>query len=903
MNMRQTTLLLAVLVSNGVFSQTESRQSSSLYLRPAAKSDVIVGFDVKGEGHRFEPTWGLDQAWYNVQNLSKGINHMGAENIGIGRSAFRFTEPLVNDSALANSIITQLRSRTNVFNRVRQDLPLVLTADQEAGSCDYFVVNKSANTAHWAAMINSHVHWIQQNSKHPVVGISPFNEPDYWTEDEGATVAKQVEVAKLLKENYPRMADIVIVGGNTLNDDKAWDWFRTGTSYYDWGNTHQLAGSFENYANFFRDVTAAGKVGYADEMHNVGEAMVGLEYGMTVGIWWGFDSRARGEFCDITRHGERLAYAEHRNNWTAASVYRHDDGRVKAFIGSSERQAANTDFLLLSLDKDVYYDGYGPVHEMITHMNGGTGYQKGQTNAERVIDVTWGIDVPPVQITEGVYKIVNKATGNVVAATSGNICQFKYTGQTSQQWTIKPATERTGGDLSFYDIELVSDPKTRMNILNNSTSDNINVIAYTHDGVPLSNEQWYLEYVGDGYYYMRNRETAFYLTSFNTSTNNQVNVLQRKKLDDSQRDLQLWRILPVGVAYDTDAPSQPQNLTAKANAASVQLTWDANEEADLGGYIVVRSVAGADDWNTIARMLPHNYFVDNNCQQGVAYDYMVKAIDQSHNQSDLSASVTATPTGEPSMIARWCFDDNMQDATDNMMDVVTSGTPLYMVDSKQGEKSLRLNNATTLQLPYSVANSDELTIAMWVKWSSASNWQRIFDFGNGTEQYLFLTPQNSYTGVMRFAIKNGGDEQVVDCPSKLPTSQWKHVAVSIAADKTTIFIDGEEAASLPNVTIRPSDIRPVLNYLGRSQFVADPNFLGYLDDVRIYNYALGAADVKEVMGDTASGLEQTEATDDHKSEVYGLDGRRRAAAQRGVNILRPTDARSQGKKVTKVIIK
>jgi hypothetical protein len=51
-------------------------------------------------------------------------------------------------------------------------------------------------------------------------------------------------------------------------------------------------------------------------MHNVAEAMIGLEDGMTVGIWWGFDSRARGEFCDISRHGRRLAYAEHRSSWT-----------------------------------------------------------------------------------------------------------------------------------------------------------------------------------------------------------------------------------------------------------------------------------------------------------------------------------------------------------------------------------------------------------------------------------------------------------------------------------------------------------------------------------------------------------------------------------------------------------
>lgn len=69
-----------------------------------------------------------------------------------------------------------------------------------------------------------------------------------------------------------------------------------------------------------------------DEMHNVMEAMVGLEYGLQTGIWWGSAEYARGEFCKISRGGERLAYTEHRPNWTAASVYRSKDGsKVQAF--------------------------------------------------------------------------------------------------------------------------------------------------------------------------------------------------------------------------------------------------------------------------------------------------------------------------------------------------------------------------------------------------------------------------------------------------------------------------------------------------------------------------------------------------------------------------------------------
>jgi hypothetical protein len=70
----------------------------------------------------------------NDQNLLKGINHMGEENIGIGRSAFRFTNALQNDSVLAPSVVDAMKSRNATFDKLNKRLPIVFTADQEAGT-------------------------------------------------------------------------------------------------------------------------------------------------------------------------------------------------------------------------------------------------------------------------------------------------------------------------------------------------------------------------------------------------------------------------------------------------------------------------------------------------------------------------------------------------------------------------------------------------------------------------------------------------------------------------------------------------------------------------------------------------------------------------------------------------
>ena len=872
-----------LLVAHRVSAQ--DRFSSSINLVPQPKADVTLSFSVDAEGKRFSPTWGLDQAWINEQNLRKGINHMGRDNIGVGRSAFRTTYALTDDSLLQSDQTSTLRSRCNMFDILDSTLPLILTADQEAGSDSYFVQNRSANVDHWAACINSHVDWLQRNTKHPVIAVSPFNEPDYWTVEEGATTAKQAEVARILKARYPRFADIAIVGGNTLNDDKAWTWFNSGSDVYDWGNTHQLAGSMDNYISFHQRLHELGKTGYNDEMHNVAEAMIGLEYGMTVGIWWGFDSRARGEFCDISRNGCRLAYATNPANWTAASVYRHDDGRVKAFIGSSERQALTTTYQLLSLDRDVYFDGHGPLRAYTVEMPGGTGYQQGQTNAECVVDITWGDDVQPRAITEGVYKIVNKATGNVVAVNSTAITQQKWTGGERQQWTIRPVAPRNGGDFSFYDIESLSNPKLRINVKDFSTKGSAELIAY-QQSVSTSNEQWYLRYAGNGYYYIRNRESALYMASIGTSSANNVRVTQMLMQTGTAIDKLLWRILPADVVYETTPPSRPMQLVAEPQSASVRLSWDAVPDNDLDGYMVQRASAGTDDWNTIARRLHSCVYVDHDVRPGVSYQYRVRAIDLAQNRSEPSDAVEIATTDAPAMIARWHMDGTTCDVTENMMDAlwVGDGEQCYTSEAPSGSSALQLSASQScyVQLPYNVANHSELTFCAWVNVRSNTAWQRIFDFGRDTEHYLFLTPTNG--SVMRFAIRNGAEEQVLDCPSRLRPLNWCHVAVVMAAGLTTIYVDGEPVAQTSAITISPADVAPVLNFLGRSQFAADPYFTGYLDDVRLYNYSLSADEVVAAMSDTSNGVVTPLSATVNPTPVYSADGIQRPHSSTGLSV-------------------
>ena len=163
-------------------------------------------------------------------------------------------------------------------------------------------------------------------------------------------------------------------------------------------------------------------------------------------------------------------------------------------------------------------------------------------------------------------------------------------------------------------------------------------------------------------------------------------------------------------------------------------------------------------------------------------------------------------------------------------------------------------------------------MACWTYWRGGNTWQRLWDFGNDTDHYLFLTP-SSGSGI-RFAIKNGGSEQQLTSSSRLTPNTWVHVAVTIGADAVTLYVNGQSVVSSDKITIRPDDIKPVLNYIGRSQFAADPMFKGTIDDFRIYNYALTAEEVA-ALADYTDGIDEiVDSKSFARKSIYDLSGRR-----------------------------
>ena len=210
-----------------------------------------------------------------------------------------------------------------------------------------------------------------------------------------------------------------------------------------------------------------------------------------------------------------------------------------------------------------------------------------------------------------------------------------------------------------------------------------------------------------------------------------------------------------------------------------------------------------------------------------------------------TATLQITVADAPGLVTRYAFESTASATAGTADGVATAAT---YVAGKYGA-AIDLDGTTGyVTLPRGVVSHDEITIATWVNWDGTSQWQRIFDFGNGTGEYLFLTPRSG-SNTMRFEIKNNGTAQTLNA-TQLATGQWVHVAITLGAGVGKLYVNGT-LADTQAITIKPTDFEPVANFLGDSQFAPDPFFNGRIDEFMVFNELLSAAQISGLVSGRA----------------------------------------------------
>ncbi|MEU2422217.1 family 43 glycosylhydrolase [Streptomyces sp. NPDC007851] len=210
-------------------------------------------------------------------------------------------------------------------------------------------------------------------------------------------------------------------------------------------------------------------------------------------------------------------------------------------------------------------------------------------------------------------------------------------------------------------------------------------------------------------------------------------------------------------------------------------------------------------------------------------------------------------------------------------------TPAFGAGVKGG--SFKMSGDATsspyVKIPNGVLkDADSVTVSTYAKWQGGDSFQWLFGLGPDSDKYLFATPSNGGSSLYSAITKaSWSAESKLTAGSQLTPGEWKHVTVTLdgATGTMVLYVDGIQAART-TTTIKPSELydasKDYSGYIGRSLYSADPYFAGEVDDFRIYDRALSAAEVMELSGNTAgvakvtqTGLKVDAVVDDADSRI------------------------------------
>jgi len=187
-----------------------------------------------------------------------------------------------------------------------------------------------------------------------------------------------------------------------------------------------------------------------------------------------------------------------------------------------------------------------------------------------------------------------------------------------------------------------------------------------------------------------------------------------------------------------------------------------------------------------------------------------------------------------------------------------SSTPGYAFQTGRVGNALTLSQAGSgyVSLPTSVVTgSANLTLATWVRLTSVTNWQRLFDIGinanlnqntaTGTSYAaLFLKDQNNKLGFT--STRNGFANAQQMTADALPLGVWKHVAVVLENAMGALYVDGVQVSTATSILPPQAFGNVDYAYIGKSQFGADPFLDAQVDEFRVYNRALSASEIRAI---------------------------------------------------------
>ncbi len=303
-----------------------------------------------------------------------------------------------------------------------------------------------------------------------------------------------------------------------------------------------------------------------------------------------------------------------------------------------------------------------------------------------------------------------------------------------------------------------------------------------------------------------------------------------------------------GVAVATDS-SIAASGTLTSNSATLNLAEDI-----VGGYSIngldgyldevqIDNTARSSDWVKAQFLSESNNFINVKFTQ---YGAIANALSNFTNNSGALKN---------NLIAHYKFDEGYGTTNNNSGSIGSAINNVIVSATRSNEGKLgKAIKLSALQYIYTPDNSNldfgtgDFTISTWIKTGTVANNKNLFNkgAGAGTSGWRF----GLLNGVPDVLVGDtiGGTEGTLGSTS-IADDTWHHLAVSFSRSSNAVgYVDGKQVGTLA-ISTRNGSVDNSANLNIGNSF---SNFEGLIDEVKIYNTALTADEIKQDFNKTST---------------------------------------------------
>lgn len=319
---------------------------------------------------------------------------------------------------------------------------------------------------------------------------------------------------------------------------------------------------------------------------------------------------------------------------------------------------------------------------------------------------------------------------------------------------------------------------------------------------------------------------------------------------------------------DNPAPDYNSDKTRlKQVIDSLTTVYNNSAEGSKPGQYVIGSKAALDSVLALANSVYTGSYTQQQVNNAIAN--LVTAGQNFSNKLLQEVSVA-------NLMAFWKFNGNANDSSGHghngalitglvgsSATVATDGGVLpVLVADRFGRAGMAYDfkSGSTIEVPYSgELNPQNISICLWVKrhTTNSGNYMLSLNRWNG---YKFQLQGNNFP-FFTFQDSNNGYHDVDANPGTVPQDVWTQVAMTYTNGSMKFYVDGAlvktAAVTGTPITVSPAVNMSIGNELPKSFYnttnSADANyywgesfFIGSLDDVRLYNTVLSAAEILSI---------------------------------------------------------